>query len=115
MPVALCLGNFGQVLRGEAFRLRQNRRGNQNIVMPREMLDHPNWRVGRRREASAEFHQRFGLNTLDQMQKNIVEQTNLRVVEMFSAAKKKIRDTPQRGNAFVERAAVDRGFKFSNQ
>jgi hypothetical protein len=56
-------------------------------------------RLCNRRETSADFHQRPGFYSLDQLNKNVIENADLLFVQAIRFAQEEIGDLPQHGYA----------------
>ena len=76
MRLALGLGDMYEIGIGELGLLEQ-RTGDRDIVALGELAHHAGRRVGDRRDAPRKFGQRLGLDLLDQIADDVVEQRDM--------------------------------------
>jgi hypothetical protein len=114
MLLALGPGDFDEIAGSQARGLGQDRTGDRDLVVPRQPPDHLDRRIVDRRQVPAQLDQSLGLDTLDQMAEDIVEQADLRLIEAIGIVEKKVGDAPKRFDAFLGRAAFDRVFELGD-
>ncbi len=115
MTLRLGVGDFDEIAVGKTRGLRQDRRRHRDIVVSGEL---PNDVVGRlmdRCKAPAELLERLSLDPLDEVAQDVVEHVDLLIVEPVRIGNKQVGDPPQRIDAFVLGAALDRVLKLRNQ
>jgi hypothetical protein len=66
-------------------------------------------------EAPAKLFERFALDPLNEVAKDVVEHVDLLIVEPIRIGNKEVGDPPQRIDALVLGAALDRVLKLGNQ
>src|ERR1700722_14094533 len=113
--LALAAGDLDQVACGQARGLGQDRPGNRDLVVAGALPNHLARRIIDRRQMPPQLDQRLGLDALDQVAKDVVEQADLRLIEAVGIVEKQVGDTPKRFDAFLGRAAFDRVLELDNQ
>ncbi len=93
----------------------EHRAGDRDIVVLGERAHHAFRRVGNRRQPAREFGQRLGLDLLDQVADDVVEQRDMVVVEHGGAVDEQGRNAAQRLGAFLRRAVLDHLFQLGKQ
>ena len=99
-------GDLDQIIRGQARGLGQDWSGNRDLVVAGQPPDHLDRRIVDRRKRVAQLGQSLGLDPLDQMAENVVEQADLRLVKAIGVVEKQVGDTSERLDAFLGRAAL---------
>ena len=99
----------------ETARLCENWRRHGNIVIPGELSHHFERSVIHRCETLAELGERAALDALDQVVQDVVEHVDLLIVKTIGVGDEQVGDAPQRVDAFVLGAAVDRALQFGDK
>jgi hypothetical protein len=115
MRRGLAAGDFDKILIAEPCRLRQYRLCYRNVVISGETPHDFGWRIIDRANAAAEFRERFSLYPLDEVAQDVIENFDLLIIEPIRVSNKEIGNTPQRVDAFVLGAALDRVFQLANK
>ncbi|MGA8652998.1 MAG: hypothetical protein WB677_20715 [Xanthobacteraceae bacterium] len=68
-----------------------------------------------RRETPAEFGQRLGFDSLDQVSENVVEHVDLLIVQPIGVRDEQVRNASQRVDALVFRPALNRLFQLEDE
>ena len=83
MRLALGFGDVDQIGLFEARRQFQHRPGDRDVVVVRQHAQHLDRRIADRRQTDGELGARLVLDFLDQQPENVVEQVDMRVIEIF--------------------------------
>jgi hypothetical protein len=83
--------------------------------MPGQTQREIGWRIGDRRQTLADLYQRSGFNSLDQLNQNDIENTDLLFAQSIRFDQKKIGDLPEHGQPSFRRTALQRGIEFIEQ
>ena len=114
MRLALGLGDADQLGIGNT-RLLEHRLGDGHIVAAGEPGDDTDRRIGNRGEPAREFRQRLGLDFLDQIADDVVEDGDMLVVESGGAVEKQAGDAAQGFRPLLGRAVLDDIFQLGEQ
>jgi hypothetical protein len=114
MSLRLGVSDFDEIAVGQARGLRQDRRRHRDIVVSGELPNDVAWRLIDRCKAPAKLLERLSLYPLDEVAKDIIEHIDLLIVEPIRIGNEKVGDPPQRIDAFVLGAALDRVLKVGN-
>ena len=110
-----CAGDFDQIAVTETRGGRQNRFGDDDVVVAGKSAHHLDGGIMNWRKAAAELGERPGFDSLDQVPENVVEDVDLLVGQPIRIGDKQISDAPQRIDALVFRSALDRFFQLDNK
>ena len=115
MCLSFATGNIDEIAVAEPQRGRQNRLGHCYVVVPGQPPHDFDRRIVDWTEAPAEFRQRFTLDSLDQMSKDVIENVDLLIAEPIGIRDKQVGNAPQRFDALVLGAALDRVFQVGDK
>lgn len=96
-----CAGDFDQIAVTETRRGRQNRFGDDDVVVAGKPAHHLDGGVMNWRKTAAELGERPRFDSLDQVPENVVEDVDLLVGQPIGIGDKQISDAPQRIDALV--------------
>ena len=86
--MALLPGDLHEIEFGQAGRFHQGRPGDGDIVVPGQLLDDGGRCIANRRQALGQFGARLGSDLGDQPRQDVVEQTDVVLVEIRGAIQK---------------------------
>ena len=90
-PWPFGFGNIDQIAFGKTARVGQNWPSDRDLVMARQTPDYFNRSIVDWRQARAQLNKRFGLDPLDQMDKDIIEHADLLLIEPIRLVEEKAR------------------------
>jgi hypothetical protein len=115
MALRLGVGDFDEIAVGKARGLRQDRSRDRDIVVSGKLPDDVAWRLIYWCKAPAKLLERFSLYPFDEVAYDVIEHVDLLIVEPIRIGNKKVGDPPQRIDAFVLGAALDRVLQLGYQ